>query len=92
MNLVSLSPVYHAGYNNANEQWGGGHDKTSKLRKQNPYPDIFIDQLCLDLESHERTHLPCQIRPTDAFQCSHCFSGKYEKKERKELSVWQREN
>ena len=33
-----------------NGEGGGGHDKASKLRKQSPYPDIFIDQLCLDLE------------------------------------------
>ena len=44
------------------EEGGGGcHVKTSKIRKQSPYPYILIDHLCLDLDSLERARLPCQI-------------------------------
>ena len=46
----------------------GGHVKTSKLRKQSPYPYILIDHLCLDLDSLKRARLPCQIKSTDAFE------------------------
>ena len=70
MNLVFLRSVHHDGYIKANDQWGvcvggggegGCHVKTSKLRKQSPYPYILIDHLCLDLDSLERARLPCQI-------------------------------
>ena len=82
--------------------WGGGGGGGVMSRRQSfvkrPCPYILTDQLCLDLVLHERIHLPHQIQSLKTVVGINiswlplCFRDKYERKGRKRLSVWQKDN